>query len=262
MIHGIYTSGLGAMAQNVRLDIIANNLANVNTPAFRRDQIAFQERLVEALEDVPDLQYYNSLVDRYGGAPFIETIRWDRSPGGAERTGRALDMLVDGKGYFVVQEIGSNRTYYTRAGDFALNGSGSVVTADGKYEVLSTDNRPLRIDTELSREIVVDANGTVFQKDNAGEYVALGTLAVRDFDDYDRLQKFGRTLFRDRGAGVRDVDTPRIQQGFLETASANPVTEMVEMIKAMRVLESNLNMIRMQDGTLDRLVNDFGRLPR
>lgn len=258
MLYGIYTSGLGAVAQSVRLDVIANNLANVNTPAYRRDQLSFRERLVEALEDRPELNYYNALVDRYGGAPFIDSIRFDRNPGGYDMTGRTLDVSIHGEGFFAVREIGSDdKIYYTRAGNFQFNDQGRLVTADGKYEVLNLGQRPIDIQPDRAHDFVFDPNGTLYQDGQA-----VDTLLVRDFEDYTRLSKHGDSLFEDRGAGLRPAGSFRINQGFLETSSANPLTEMVEMVKAMRILESNLQMIRMQDSTLDRVVNDFGRLAR
>lgn len=260
MLYGLYTSGLGAIAQSVRLDVIANNIANLNTPGFRRDQISFRERLTEALEDIPDFRYYNALVDRHGGAPFIDSIRFDSQAGGYEQTGRPLDVAIQGDGFFAVREAGNpDRVLYTRAGNFLFNSQGRLVTADGRYEVLNTNLSPIDLLSveDVSPDFVIDQNGTLYQ---AGE--AVGTLGVRDFDDYSKLLKQGDQLFEDLGAGPREATGYRVDSGFLESSSANPLTEMTEMIKALRILESNLQMIRVQDSTLDRAVNDFGRVAR
>lgn len=246
------------MAQSKRVDVIANNLANVSTPAFRRDRITFQERLVEALEDRPDLNYYNALVDRHGGAPFVGTIHHDSRPGGYEMTGRNLDAAISGDGYFAVREGGTaGPVYYTRAGNFTLSSDRRLVTADGRYEVLGDDLQAVTLQADRALDVVIDPNGTVHQ---AGQPIA--TLAVRDFQDPSRLLKRGDNLYVNSGAGEKAAGDYRIDQGFLENSSADPLSEMVEMIQALRALESNLQMIRHQDALLDRSVNDFGRMPQ
>ena len=255
--YGMYTSGLGAMGQSLKIDQISNNLANVATHGYRRDHISFRERLVEALEDRPDLQYYNEQVHRNGGAPFIDQVTFDRQGGGYEQTHRPLDLAVVGNGFFTVRDLQSGTSYYTRAGNFTLSGDGRILTADGRYQLASDDGRGLALDPSLTGDLRVREDGTIFQ----GE-VEVGRAGVVDFDDYGRLRKRGDNLFENTGAIASAPAGLRVSQGTLEQSSVNPVVEMVEMIKALRALESNLQMLRFQDGVLDRAVNDFGRPQR
>ncbi len=254
--YGLYTSGLGAMGQSARVDVIANNLANSSTPGFRREQISFRERLVEALEDRPDLKYYNSLVDRYGGAPFIDRINFDDQAGGFERTDRGLDFALQSKGFFAVREMETGDVYYTRAGNFTANSEGRLVTSDGRYQVLSEDSNPVALD-ESGGEIRLGPDGALFQGDTQ-----VARLGVVDFNDYAFLRKHGDNLFENAGGASFIPADIRVEQGVIEGSSVNSVVEMVEMIKALRALESNLQMIRFQDGALERAVNDFGRMQK
>ncbi len=259
MLNGLYTSGLGAIAQSVRLDVIANNLANVDTPAFRRDQIAFRERLVEALEGGQDTKYYNALVDRHGGAPFIESITFDPQAGGYEETSRPLDFSIVGEGFFAVRPVDDpDRIFYTRAGNFQFGSNGRLMTADGKYEVLNEDMSEIQLIEDQPLQFTLDKDdGFLVQGD-----VPIGRLATIEFQDATRLAKHGDTLFVSRDAIAKDQSTSNIQQGFLEKSSSDPLFEMTEMIKTLRMLETNLQMVRMQDGTLDRLINNFAKMER
>lgn len=253
--YGIYQSGLAALGQSAKIDVTANNLANISTVGFRGDRVTFRARMVEALEGVPDFGYYNALVDRHGGAPFIDAIRFDRNPGGFEQTGRRLDFALRSDGFFTVRDSETGGVYYTRAGNFVLDGQGHLMTADGRYEVLDGQARGVAIDPAAEGDLRLSEEGRLFKG-----VTEAGALAVVDFDDYSRLRKYGDNLFANHGAAVTAPQNLRVVQGALETSSVNPIAEMVRMIQAFRVLESNLQMIQIQDRTLERTVGDFGRV--
>jgi flagellar basal-body rod protein FlgG len=255
--YGIYLSGIGALGQSVRVDQIANNLANSNTPGFRRDGVSFRERLVEALEDRHDVRFYNAAVDRHGGAPFIDRVTFDRRGGGLEVTHRPLDLALNSEGFFTVQDLKGGGVYYTRAGNFVMDGTGRLLTADGRYQALAEDGRGLALDPNSGAELRAREDGTLFQGD-----AEIGRLGVADFGDASRLVKRGDNVFENLGGAAAAPAETRVEQGALERSSVNPIVEMVEMIKALRALESNLQMVRFQDAALDRTVNDFGRPQR
>lgn len=258
MLHGLYVSGLGALGQSVRLDLIANNLANVNTPGYRRDQVTFKERLVEALEDFPDLQYYNSLVHRMGGAPFIDKLAYDKNPGGFEATGRELDFAINGSGWFTVRNLATDELFYTRAGNFLVDSQGRLVTSDGKYQVVADDGVGISVDPDQpGLEIRVDPDGSLFQGG-----VFQSRFRVVDFTNAEGIRKYGENLFTAFDSETVAPASFRVEQATLEVSSVNPVIEMADMIKTIRAIESNLQMVRIQDGTLDRVVNEFGRPAR
>jgi flagellar basal-body rod protein FlgF len=253
-MYGMYTSGLAALGQSIKIDQIANNLANVATPGFRRDQISFKKRLAQAAQDQSQFAYYNAQVDRNGGAPFIDQVTFDRQGGGYAQTQRPLDLAIVGQGFFGVRDLQTGSTSYTRAGNFSIAADGSILTADGHHQLVSEDGLGLTLDPGAGGDLRVRDDGTIFQ----GE-AEIGKAGVVDFDDYNRFRKCGDNLFENAGATASTPGRLRVSQGTLEQSSVNPVVEMVQMIKALRALESNLQMIRIQDGVLERSVNDFGR---
>lgn len=256
MLNGIYTSGLGAKSQSHKMEIIANNLANVNTPGFRRDHISFRERLAEALEDIPqDFRHYNMLVHRYGGAPLISAVEYDLQPGAVVSTGNPLDLAIDGKGFFRVRDLTTGREFYTRAGNFSRGANGLLTTADGKYAVVNTAGDVILFNPIGSPTVAINENGEIFQGD---EFI--GRIGVMEFDDDRALRKVGDNAFENTGAPPAPSFSSKIRQGVLEGSSVNTIIELTEMIKANRAIESNLSMMRIQDGTLDRLINDVGRI--
>ena len=255
--YGLYTSGLGALGQSAKVDLIANNLANVATPGFRRVKISFRERMVEALEGRQDMKFYNAMVDRYGGAPFVDAVRFDPEAGGYEQTQRNLDFALYSKGFFSVEEMETGRRFYTRAGNFSLDSEGRLITSEGRYQVLSRDGLSIELGAGGSGDIRLGPEGLLYR-----ENIEVAQVGIVDFSDYGTLRKHGDNLFENLGGAPFQPDDIRVEQGMLEGSSVNPVVEMVDLIKAMRNLETNLQMIKIQDQALDRAVNDLGRLQR
>lgn len=262
MINGLQTSGLAALGQSTKLGIISNNLANIDTVGFRRESLTFGERLVEALEEPQDFDHYNFWVDRYGGAPHIRSMHVDPTAGGLEETGGVLDLAVNAPdGFFSVTDPANGQRYFTRAGNFALNAAGVLVTADGKYRVGDGSGEAIQIDVTEGTDLIVGRDGSIRVLGADGQFVELGRVGVFRVQP-DDLLKHGDTLLK-RRPGVGEpvaVDAPDVRQGYLESSSVDPIEEMVQLIQTSRFVESNLQMIRFQDGTLDRLINNLGRL--
>jgi flagellar basal-body rod protein FlgG len=252
--YGIYTSGLGAMGQAAKMDLIANNLANVATPGYRKDSLSFRQRLVRALEGPADLRYYNAKVDRNGGAPFVDQITFDSKPGGYQETQRPLDLAIMGQGFFTVTDLKTGTPVYTRAGNFSLAPDGRILTADGRYQLTSTEGNGLAAEPDAAGPIHVGRDGQLTQGD-----APLGQVGLVDFDNYNQLRKLGDNVYQNEGASASAPTVSQILQGTLETSSVNPMTEMVEMIRTFRTLESNLQMIKIQDEVVDHSVNELGR---
>lgn len=261
MINGLHTSGLGALGQTTKLGIISNNLANIETPGFRRESLTFGERLVEALEAPADYDHYNFWVDRYGGAPHIASMQIDPNAGGLEETGGVFDLAIrNDDGFFAVTDATSGQRYFTRAGNFALNAAGVLVTADGKYRVGDASGEPIQIDVAEGTDLIVARDGSIRLLAGDGQFIDVGRVGVFRVSP-DELLKHGDTLLERQGGGaLAAVDVPDVRQGYLESSSVNPIDEMVQLIQASRLVESNLQMIRYQDASLDRLINNLGRL--
>ncbi len=249
MLYGLYISGLAAIAYSSKFDVIANNVANLNTIGYKPSHITFQERLAEALENPSSFKYYNSLIHKYGGAPYISEQTVDQSQGPVESTGKTLDFALSGEGFFSVKNLQTNKVYYTRAGNFIADSQGRLLTQDGKYGVLDAGGDILNIDP-AGAQISISGNGMLFQGEEEIGSFQVVTGAMKNFQE---------NLFELVGTEPQPATDYKVIQGSVEGSNANPVAEMTEMLKILRVIETNLNMVKMQDGTLDRLVNDIGR---
>ncbi|MGD9128344.1 MAG: flagellar hook basal-body protein, partial [Planctomycetia bacterium] len=142
MSYGLYISAEGANAQSRRLEVIANNLANIDTVGFKKDLAVCQARFAEGVQEGLELPWMGGLVDQGGGIKLKQTAT-DFSEGRLKETHRKLDMAIQGEGFFQIQKDGE--TYLTRAGNFDLTSDGQLVTAQG-YPVLNNEGTPIRID--------------------------------------------------------------------------------------------------------------------
>jgi len=226
---GIAVSARGALAQSARLEILAHNIANLATVGFRRAAVGFRAHLETA-------------------------IALDRRAGDLEVTRRPLDLAIVGPGYFTVRDLETGADAYTRAGNFNIDSSGRLVTADGRCQVVASDGRGIALDGADAGSLRVAEDGTLISGD-----VEYGQLGVVEFEDVARLARRGDNLIENRGSSVVDAPGSRIQQGTLERSSADPALESAEMTRALRALEANLQAIRIQDATLERTVNEFAR---
>jgi len=217
MKNGIYSSTAGMMAAMDRLGIIANNIANVETPGFKAD-VPFEEVLRTAGNEA------------YPGKeqPFLSGSRANLSGGALKTTGRPLDLaFTTDKGFFTVQGP-DGQPLYTRNGSFTLNSQHDLVTADG-LPVLDSFGKTIR----LIGDKVEVATGGEIQVD--GQYLA--RLKVVDIPDADRVEKVGNNLFRANSAEPAALATPSITSGALEGANVNVVGEMVALIQAQRAYD-------------------------
>ena len=226
---GIAVSARGALAQAARLEVLADNIANLATVGFRRSSIGFRANLEAA-------------------------IALDRRAGDLDVTRRPLDLAIVGPGYFTVRDLETGADYYTRAGNFNIDSSGRLVTADGRCQVVASDGRAIALDAAAAGSLRVAEDGTLF----SGE-VEYGQLGVVKFEDVARLARRGDNLVENRGRALGGAPGSRIQQGTLERSSVDPALESAEMVRALRALEANLQMFRILDATLERTVNEFAR---
>ena len=245
MPYGLYISADGAHAQSMRLDVIANNLANVDTVAFKRELAICQARYAEAVEQGLKIPGSGS-IDDVGGGTTVRETKTDFSPGPLKRTDIPTDVAIKGEGFFLVQN--GEETVLTRAGNFGINSRGELTTQQG-YAVLSDAGLPLVISRENGPWQITES-GTVRQR-GAVQHLAL----VRPESPGD-LVKVGENLFRPLAEPQSVPVAERcVASGYLEMSSVRPTLEMTAMIHAARALEANINMIKAQDEMLSGLVN-------
>ncbi len=245
MPYGLYISAEGAHAQSKRLEVIANNLANVETVGFKRELAVFQARYAEAIEEglVPPEEGY--LEDVGGGIEFLAT-HTVFAPGPLRHTKQKSDVAIEGDGFFVVEKEGEQ--HLTRAGNFQVTANGELRTQQG-YAVLSDTGAPVVVNP-------ADATWEITTNGSLRQLGMVQNLAVVRPNSYAELLKVGENLFRPL-AEPEPIPLPerRVAAGYLEGSAVNATTEMTAMVEASRLLEANINMMKAQDQMLSGLVN-------
>jgi flagellar basal-body rod protein FlgF len=249
MIYGLYLSASGIAANSYRQDVIANNLANSETTGFKRDVAAFRQRLTAAGEGRAIGGWSDPALEGLGGGLFAMPTTIDLSQGSTQETGSPLDVAIEGNGFFAAQENG--QTKLTRAGRFTVSRDGQLVLSSGQ-RVLDAAGQPITLSP--GAPVSIDVDGQISQ---AGQAVA--HLGVFDVEDKTALTKAGGNLLNLNDSPLHPV-VPRLRSQFIENSNVEPATEMADLMDAQRQLEANANMIHMQDETLQRLVNDVGKI--
>jgi flagellar basal-body rod protein FlgF len=243
MPYGLYISAEGAQVQSKRLEVIANNIANVDTVGFKRDLAIVQSRYAEAIERGTAYAGGGTINDIGGGVRYQQTAT-DFSPGPLRNTGNPADAALKGEGFFVVQK-GQERLL-TRAGDFRLTPAGNLVTQQG-YAVLDSGNAPIKLDSSGPWQI--DSTGNVSQAGNKQELQIVKPASLGD------MAKVGENLFRAK-ADVRPVapNERSVAGGALEGSAVQPTTEMTSLIETSRILEANINVMKSHNEMLQGLI--------
>ncbi len=252
MIYGLYLSATGVLANSHRQDVIANNLANAETAGFKRDLALFQERRTAAQElGLNPRRHSNVMLEGLGGGLGSWPTWTDQSAGDLESTGNPLDVAIRGRGYLAVRRDG--QVMLTRDGRMMVDSEGRLTLASGAGEVLDVNRQPIVLG---KGQASVGEDGTITQDGKA-----VAKLGLFDVADPGRLRKRGEGLMSDPQGerGLRE-SSAMVAGGHVERSNADPATELVAMMDAQRQLEANANMLRYQDQTLARLVNDVGKI--
>jgi flagellar basal-body rod protein FlgG len=281
VVKGIYTAASGMRAQQWRLDSIANNLSNVNTDSYKREQAVFKANPEMLLRRTGDdgvfLNPFGShdnapIVGRMGTGVELNELYVDFSQGSFKETENDYDLALDGKGFICVDTPYGER--YTRNGSFQRGKEGYLETKEG-YPVLG-QNGPIRVQANnfkvdkdgnvwINAEYAEDPDLMISREDNEwGQVRLLDTLKLVGFERERYLKKQGSSLYRaDEFSGdpfiLEPEERPKVYQGFNETANVDPVVEMVQMIEVNRSYEANQKIIQMHDSTLGTLINQYAR---
>jgi len=243
MIRGLYSAASGMIMEASRLDIIANNLANVNTPGFRRD-VALYRSFSDQQLFRSDFQ--SAPIGAIAMGAFLDDVFSVPRQGPLQRTGNALDLALLGDVYLAVSAPAGQR--YTRHGGLQAGSGGLLVTASG-HPVLGQDGDTIAI---AGGQIDIRPEGTVW-----ADGVEVGRLMLVGFSDSSNLAKEGRNLLAaTEGSGPSfAVPDARVEPGFLELSNVDPVREMVAMIAVLRAYEANQQALRAQDEALQHGIN-------
>jgi flagellar basal-body rod protein FlgF len=250
MLYGMYISAAGALAHSHRQDVIANNLANVDTVSFKRDLAVLQTRRTEAVEKGSS-SYTADLLEKMGGGTFAHPVHTDYSPASLEETGNFYDLALEGKGFFSVRN--GEQVHYTRDGRFAVNDKNQLVTIAGGYPVLDEGGKPITIDRDL--DFSVNDQGFVSQ---GGAMVA--RLGIADIADTGKLSKQGNNMYVNEGGEIVQLANTPVKQGFVENSAVVAVNELTNMIQAQRIFQANTSLLQMQDRSLGLAVTKLGMI--
>ncbi|MBW2090605.1 MAG: flagellar basal-body rod protein FlgG [Deltaproteobacteria bacterium] len=257
MMRGLWTAATGMNAQQLNLDVIAHNLANVNTTGFKKSRAEFQDLLYQTLrvagtETAAGQQIPVGIQIGMGVKPI--SVQKMFTQGDYQQTGQNLDLAIEGDGFFELLRNGES--VYTRAGSFKLDSTGTIVDAEGN---------PLQPEFAIPEgtvQINIDSGGNITALDAGGNELASTRITLIRFQNPGGLYALGKNLYVPTNASGDPVEgNPgeegfgTIAQGFVEMSNVDVVTEMVNMIVAQRAYEINSKAIQSSDEMLSIAVN-------
>jgi flagellar basal-body rod protein FlgG len=261
MIRALWTAATGMEAQQLNIDVVSNNLANVNTPGFKKSRVDFQDLLYQTLQPAGTTEAQGATIPtgvqvglgtQYAATPKIFT------QGDFQQSDNPMDLVIEGDGFFQVVQPNGNIAY-TRDGTFKKDASGRMVTSDGF--ALEPE---ITIPAEAT-SVTIGYDGTVSAQMPGQPSQELGKITIAKFSNPAGLESAGRNLLlKNTASGDPVVETPgnnglgTIQSGFVEMSNVKVVEEMVNMIVAQRAYEVNSKAIQ----TADEMLNIANNLRR
>jgi flagellar basal-body rod protein FlgG len=263
-ITALHAAASGMRALDEKLNVVANNLANINTHGFKRSRVNFEDLLYQVKRE-PGIPNANDEPIPHGilvgtGVKVSGTqLNFER--GTVDPTGRPLDWQIEGEGFFQVTTIqdGAEVTAYTRAGNFAQNAVGNIVLGNSDGSVLEP---PVSIPADAI-EITVGRNGEVrVRQEGSNTLNVVGQIELARFVNPEGLKQIGRNLYLETDAsGAPLTGTPQsdglgaIAQGNLEMSNVDPVRELIDLITTQRAFELNSQSIQSADESLQIVSN-------
>ncbi len=240
MIKGLYRSASGMIPHLKKQEVSANNLANAGTPGYKKDLVFTQELSRAKQKFAPRRTDWEQ--------PMIEDVYVDYTPGSLDKTGNALDLAIEGDGFFTL-EAPDGSTLLTRSGSFGVDADGFLVFSDG-FRVIG-EGGPIEVG---DGRVTVNHTGSI-EVDGA----LVGRIVPNTVADMNQIEKIGDSMFAVKeGAELIAVESFSIRQGFLETSNVDLVREMIDMMISFRAYEANAKAMRSQDESLGHLFSRVG----
>ena len=258
MIRAMRTAASGMLAQQMQVDTIANNIANVNTTSYKKDALAFRTLLYRTFRE-PGAVTSGTQMNPTGlqigsGAEIASSIKL-HVQGDLEPTGNEMDVAINGPGFFRVR-LGNGEFRYTRDGTFRKDANGDMVTVDG-FRLEPPINFPADAET-----ISIAQDGTVTVSQAGGGSKEAGQILLIRFANPSGLKAVGANLFSETlSSGIATPQTPGLngmgflRNGFRERSNVQIVDELIELIQAQRNYEVNSRTIRVGDEMLQQVSN-------
>jgi flagellar basal-body rod protein FlgG len=261
---GVISAAFGALTQERRFEVIANNLANASTAGYKRDRISFADLLHAPTAGAKSPASKPSLTSASASTPTITPVgfgpNWDASrvrvtdlapdltQGGLEETGNPLDLAIEGSGFFKLQT--PQGVLYSRRGSLAVAKDGTLVSQEG-YPVLGEKGKKIKVG---EGQVIIGSDGTV-----SAAGVEVGRIGLAQFPEGTKLAKVGESLFAASGDPGPAKLPYTVRQGALELSNVNPVQEMVAMIDALRQYEAYQKVLQSY-GQIDARSSEIAQL--
>ena len=257
MIRSLWIAKTGLDAQQMQLDVISNNLANVSTNGFKRSRAVFEDLLYQTLrqpgaQSSQQTQLPSGLQIGTGVRPVATEKVFTQ--GNLQQTGNNLDVAIEGKGFFQVL-LPDGTTAYTRDGAFQVDSQGALVTSSGYYVQPQITIPAGALNTTIGQDGIVSVSQA-----GSPNPTQVGTLQLVNFVNPAGLQSIGENLYLETASsGTPSANTPgtnglgRLMAGAVETSNVNVVEEMVNMIQTQRAYEINSKAITTSDQMLQKL---------
>lgn len=261
-VQTLYTAATGMQALQTKLETISNNLANVNTVAFKRDRANFED-LFYRNERLPGRQdsagNYAPTGVAIGLGTRVSSTQTDHGQGAFKETGKPLDVAISGHGFFQVTAPNGN-ILYTRAGNFSVNNNGQLVTGSAGVGRLLQPQITIPPD---ATGITISPDGFVaVQQNGSPQLQQVGQIQLVRFLNPDGLLKLGENLYRETNAsGTPILNNPGLngvgvlRQGMLESSNVEPVQELIDLITTQRAFELNSQAVQAGDQILQQVTN-------
>ena len=263
LTNGMSITAKGMMATIDMNDNVANNLANVNTAGYRRSHLVFKDIYDSTVAQNPSRfnGESNEPIGKISMGAQTEQIIYEFSQGTLARTGRSLDVAIEGDGFFKVRDM-NGKISYTRNGDFCINNKKMLVTKDGEY-VLDPLSKPIKIDLtdnqiKTMNDLVIGEKGEIEVITEDQQRTKLQSIGIFDFYDKENMRSLGNAKFEPKNpASNKELKAEKysIQQGAIEQSNSNVINEMVNMIKVSRCYETLSKFMQRENELLNTTIN-------
>lgn len=261
-VQSLYTAATGMQAMETKLDVIANNLANINSTAFKKDRANFEDLFYRniVLPGIPDAN--NQLTPtgiHVGLGTRVQSVQTDFNQGAFATTNRQLDVAIEGPGFFQVTQP-DGQIVYTRAGNFSVNANGSLVVGS------ASTGRLLEPPIQFPQDVVavsISPDGIVsVQQAGVNQLQQVGQIQLAQFINPEGLLKLGENLYQETDAsGSANLSPPGtngvgvLRQNALELSNVEPVRELIDLITTQRSFELNSQAVQAGDQILQLVAN-------
>jgi flagellar basal-body rod protein FlgG len=261
-VQTLYIAATGMSSMETKLDVIANNLANVRTTAFKSGRANFED-LMYRHERMPGIEdtagQYTPTGISIGLGSRVSSVQGNFEQGAFHETGNELDVAIEGAGFFQVMDPNGD-TYYTRAGNFSKNANGDIVM--GSANIGRLLQPPINIPVDATK-IVISPEGMVsVRQPNNNELSQVGQIELAYFVNPEGLLRLGENLYAETDAsGAPTLGNPGqdglglLQQNALESSNVNPVDELIDLITTQRAFELNSKAVQVGDDMMSIVAN-------